>query len=324
MKQIRSNQSRSQPNNFDILLEAAESLTFEPTSYEVQDFLETLNKATRELGNESALEICAEFGESQRRKVRSIIFSLDGSLRRLAHELESVLSSSDLAMAETEGVHHRLTQVQSAGSLDEIKALVEREISDLAKLVATHRRNAKRLRKEYFEELSKMRNRLEEAQEAASTDPLTKLPNRRIHNLTLIRSIQNANPAAPESLALIDLDGFKWINDRYGHAAGDRALIKFAHALYGVFGDESFVARLGGDEFTIIAPYKVSRLARELENFRETMLKIRVDVGKARVRTLPSYGCSGIEPGSRPEQLMAEVDAKMYEFKRAHRPKQAS
>lgn len=93
------------------------------------------------------------------------------------------------------------------------------------------------------------------ALEASQTDYLTKLPNRRygfeLLNQTL-RSTQTRKQAL--SIALIDLDFFKGINDRYGHSAGDSALRQFAETCYANLRAVDTVARIGGEEFLIIFP----------------------------------------------------------------------
>ena len=95
----------------------------------------------------------------------------------------------------------------------------------------------------------------EEAQMLADCDVLTGLPNRRSffremeRNLAVVRARH-----APFDLALIDLDGFKPINDLYGHSVGDHLLIEVAQRLRHTCGYIGFAARMGGDEFAILLP----------------------------------------------------------------------
>jgi len=89
----------------------------------------------------------------------------------------------------------------------------------------------------------------------ASTDPLTGLLNRRAFDIRLEaeRAIAEKNGQA-FSLALIDLNDFKPINDSYGHATGDLLLCEVARRLLDACGDEGQVARMGGDEFAVLVP----------------------------------------------------------------------
>jgi diguanylate cyclase (GGDEF)-like protein len=89
----------------------------------------------------------------------------------------------------------------------------------------------------------------------ADTDELTGLLNRRAFNHRLDVLIHRARlTSTPLSLVELDIDGFKLINDRYGHSAGDAALVAVAGALMHSVREGEFVARIGGEEFAIILP----------------------------------------------------------------------
>jgi len=88
----------------------------------------------------------------------------------------------------------------------------------------------------------------------ANTDPLTGLFNRRALDARLQQEIAAAGPDTCFSVALVDLDGFKPVNDCHGHAAGDVLLCEVGQRLCGAGGDHAVVARLGGDEFAILIP----------------------------------------------------------------------
>jgi diguanylate cyclase len=90
--------------------------------------------------------------------------------------------------------------------------------------------------------------------ELANTDPLTGLLNRRALDIRLDAEVAEAGPDDHFSIALLDLDGFKPVNDRYGHATGDLLLCEIANRLRGVCGADGVVARQGGDEFAILIP----------------------------------------------------------------------
>ena len=88
----------------------------------------------------------------------------------------------------------------------------------------------------------------------AQTDPLTGLANRRLLDDQIAALLRPADRNRPFKLALLDLDGFKPVNDRYGHAFGDRLLCSVADRLRDVIGEDGLVVRQGGDEFAVLIP----------------------------------------------------------------------
>lgn len=88
----------------------------------------------------------------------------------------------------------------------------------------------------------------------AHTDPLTGLANRRALDERIARLIRPGEEEAPFRLALLDLDGFKPVNDRYGHAFGDKLLCSVAERLREAIEPDGLVVRQGGDEFAVLLP----------------------------------------------------------------------
>lgn len=93
-----------------------------------------------------------------------------------------------------------------------------------------------------------------QTRDLAHTDPLTGLANHRALDERIARLIRPGEEAEPFRLALVDLDGFKPINDRYGHAFGDRLLCSVAERLHEAIGEDGLVVRQGGDEFAMLQP----------------------------------------------------------------------
>lgn len=90
--------------------------------------------------------------------------------------------------------------------------------------------------------------------QVADTDPLTGLANRRAFIAELEDVVRSAGRDRPVTLAMVDLDGFKPINDTFGHATGDAVLVQVGERLASAGGEGSFVARIGGDEFALLVP----------------------------------------------------------------------
>jgi diguanylate cyclase (GGDEF)-like protein/PAS domain S-box-containing protein len=147
-------------------------------------------------------------------------------------------------------------------------------------------------------------------------DPLTKLPNRAKFYEAL------AAAGGAYVVMLLDLDGFKAVNDTYGHAAGDELLCITAARLRAALRAEDLVARLGGDEFAIllqgpdICVAVVERVAADICASLETPVALQA----AEVRISASVGISAFAtPAQDAEALVRQADAAMYAVKRSGR-----
>jgi diguanylate cyclase (GGDEF)-like protein len=158
-------------------------------------------------------------------------------------------------------------------------------------------------------------------------DPLTGCYNRRHLNAALLDSEIVRARRYRLSLALImcDMDGFKAINDTYGHHAGDELLRRFAELLQTMTRDAvDTVVRYGGEEFLIILPETRLDGAVELaERMRATFAAQRIDCGDAVLATTASFGVVGADFGAgqaiTPHGLIAAADELMYDAKRGGR-----
>ena len=147
----------------------------------------------------------------------------------------------------------------------------------------------------------------------ASTDPLTGCPNRRAFLERLDGAIAAAGTGGRAAVCLIDLDGFKAVNDRDGHAAGDAALVAVTTALTAVVREEDTVARLGGDEFAVLADVNVTVGADELA---ERLCRAVAIAGRT-CGVTASVGVALVEPSDDVNVLLHRADAAMYRAKSA-------
>jgi diguanylate cyclase (GGDEF)-like protein len=193
--------------------------------------------------------------------------------------------------------------------------------SDLALLETFARHVATSLDRGRLEhDLRQVTELKEELRHQAMHDPLTGLPNR---TLFLDRTQHALHLAARNGLwpavLYIDLDGFKPVNDTYGHEAGDALLRTFAERLQGCLRTADTAARLGGDEFAVLLHGPIDRegVTRVLRRLRDE-LDLPVDLGAARVTTLgASIGVSLGDADTDVDTLIRHADVAMYTAKRS-------
>jgi diguanylate cyclase (GGDEF)-like protein/PAS domain S-box-containing protein len=167
-----------------------------------------------------------------------------------------------------------------------------------------------------IDEITERRKTEQRIAHMAHSDPLTDLPNRAAFNERLAATLKLAEDERRSfAILCMDLDGFKGVNDIYGHAIGDALLCQIADRLRAV-ADDCFIARLGGDEFTLIA---INRTQAELEQLtdrlREALAK-DFNVGEHRLPQLLSVGVA-IFPadGADTKTLLNNADAALYRAK---------
>jgi diguanylate cyclase (GGDEF)-like protein len=145
----------------------------------------------------------------------------------------------------------------------------------------------------------------------AATDSLTGIPNRRAFLDRVTAAVNEAAWGHPTVVCLVDLDGFKAVNDAGGHASGDAALRAIAAALSGAVRETDMVARLGGDEFAVLADVSVSFSGEMLaERLREAVARVGGSTG-----ITASVGVAEVQPGDEVQDLMHRADAAMYRSK---------
>ncbi len=145
----------------------------------------------------------------------------------------------------------------------------------------------------------------------AATDSLTGIPNRRAFLDRVSAAVSDAAWGHPTVVCLVDLDGFKSVNDAGGHAAGDAVLQAVATALGGAVRETDTVARLGGDEFAVLADVSI---AFSGEMLAERLRMAVAGVGGATGVTA-SVGVAEVQPGDDVQDLLHRADAAMYRSK---------
>ncbi|MCM4079750.1 GGDEF domain-containing protein [Actinoplanes sp. TRM88002] len=168
--------------------------------------------------------------------------------------------------------------------------------------------------------VSALREQEEQLRDAALHDPLTGLPNRVLLADRMLQAGLRAarQPGHRFAVLLLDLNGFKAVNDSLGHAAGDVLLIEVARRLTGLLRESDTVARLGGDEFVVLLDgLPTDGAERLVKDSIAARLTEPYAIDGGRVTVGVSIGVALSRDGSDPEGLLREADAAMYRAKLA-------
>jgi diguanylate cyclase len=200
------------------------------------------------------------------------------------------------------------------GLLDDTKTVRDEIQSSRAELA-----EARKKVEAYEARVSQLEHQLSEVSTLVQKDPLTGALNRRgLEQAFRVESARALRYGAPLTLAMMDLDNFKRINDALGHVAGDRALIHFVTTVHATLRPTDLTARSGGEEFAVLFPAcavqdgveAIERLQRELARrpfqFDQQRLTLTFSAGVAQWRT-----------GESLEQLMRRADSGLYQAKKA-------
>ncbi|MGX6608484.1 putative bifunctional diguanylate cyclase/phosphodiesterase [Micromonosporaceae bacterium Da 78-11] len=157
---------------------------------------------------------------------------------------------------------------------------------------------------------------LRDSRERIIADPLTGLANRVGLDQALDRSVRRGEPMA---LLLLDLDGFKLVNDAYGHAAGDVFLAQVGHQLRSSVRSGQVPARIGGDEFAVLLPgiTTTEQTTGVAQRILTTLSGNPVRIDEDTVPVRASIGVALAEPGDDGKALLRHADLAMYHSKRA-------
>ncbi len=206
------------------------------------------------------------------------------------------------------------------------KKAIESELTPLILELLMHIRdikfqNEKFLRRieEQQHMIEELKERLEQAETEANIDYLTNTFNRRSFERALKEAFEEYKKRqALFSLVLIDLDGFKRVNDLYGHSAGDLVLRRIAHLLRQSLRAKDILARWGGDEFAVLMPStRKERAIAVAERLKKAVEDLEVVVEGKKVSLSFSYGVVESEDRfSSLEEMIKEADDLMYKQKK--------
>ncbi|WP_179471315.1 sensor domain-containing diguanylate cyclase [Mycolicibacterium vinylchloridicum] len=169
--------------------------------------------------------------------------------------------------------------------------------------------------------LSERRELIDKLTVLASRDPLAPVANRR-HFLEVFRSAADRSwrTGDPASVLVVDIDDFKVINDRFGHAVGDAVIVMVGRHCAAIAGGSERAGRLGGEEFALIlVDTGIDDAAHMAERLRGLIAADHVEAAQGRASVTVSIGVAELIPGHRVEQALDMADAALYAAKSAGR-----
>jgi len=227
------------------------------------------------------------------------------------------------------------SSVQEAADLDSLKQVLESHLEGLLGTMDEHQQQRDQREQEVAARLKGLaervanmeqeaqgyREHLEVQRQKALVDPLTGLPNRAAWSERLDHEVnawhQRGNSL---SLAMLDLDHFKRINDGYGHLAGDKVLKIIANVLRKRLRPNDFIARFGGEEFVLLMPdSSLSDALAVGEVLRAAIAACPFHFKGEPVTITVSMGVAQLQPGERSELALKRADEALYRAKAAGR-----
>ncbi len=163
--------------------------------------------------------------------------------------------------------------------------------------------------------------RYRQAETSATTDYLTGLPNARSLFLQLDAELSRSRRSKqPMTVLTMDLDGFKQVNDRFGHLEGNRVLRAIGAGLKSVCREYDLVARMGGDEFVLVLPgARAGELTSRLEQLRTVISQVSQEMFSGDLLSISIGTAYYPEDGADAEELLSVADRRMYSEKHSHR-----
>ena len=286
------------------LAEIAARLPEEPTP---DSLTRDAKKAVEELGEWGAR--AAEYHKKKTAEVKEILVTLAATA--------DVIAERDNRYA---GQFGDLTgSLKAVANLDDLSRMRESILSSASKLSVYVERLTQENEKSVSllrTELAKYQSRLDDVERLAAQDELTGVSNRRYAEGQIEARIEKALPFC---LLLLDLNGFKQVNDRYGHAAGDEVLKQFAGRLRSALRNSDVVARWGGDEFVAVLDCDEVQAASRIVSIHKKLAsgyQIEGTAGPIWITLTAALGCAVWRTGDTMTALLERADEAMYLEKR--------
>jgi diguanylate cyclase (GGDEF)-like protein len=214
----------------------------------------------------------------------------------------------------------RFKQMERLDDIRELKRELSMEISSLERAVETRKQKDRAAMDALSRRVETLQDDLGKAEARAALDPLTKLYNRESFAGALDRMMADASRSGGAmTLAMLDIDHFKRINDEHGHPVGDRVLLCMAEWLRKAVRDQDVVARYGGEEFAVLLGIDIrqaeDRFTSVLANIAARSYDYSDGDVQRSIRFTASCGLAQYTEGDSPADLVTRADQALYDAK---------
>lgn len=268
-----------------------------------------------------------------------VIQSLHNSLGTLSTEVNDSIVQSQQNFTARQSGHQAMREqlgsmedaLEQSESFEKLKADAQRHLLALESSLNEQEQADKDQQAALIDLLTSMQGKLEHLQKqtqvyrkklaeqiiSSQTDTLTQLPNRQAYNERLLKEWHKAHAESlPLAIAVIDIDHFKSINDRFGHAAGDKTLQAVARHILNHCRKDGFVARWGGEEFVVILPGLTEELlTQRLESIRQSLADKPFKFRQEKVSITASLGGTTKHDNDTPQAMFDRADSHLYRAK---------
>jgi diguanylate cyclase len=255
--------------------------------------------------------------------------SLDEAREALKKMMSTFVDRLSVLAEDAGEYHERLSgyaaRIERADNIADLSGLVVEVMQDTRSVQADLARSRDELlesrvkAQDYEQQVRKLEAEMAELSDRLHEDPLTELLNRRGFGQAFDAEVARAERHdRPLCLALLDVDNFKHLNDRFGHQAGDRALVHLANVLRASIRPTDVIARYGGEEFVIVLPDTSIEAAAGVMARVQRNLTRRIFLNNhERVLITFSAGVAQRTSGEGQDDLLARADRALYEAKQA-------
>jgi diguanylate cyclase len=239
----------------------------------------------------------------------------------MARTAESVGERDQRCAQQINAVTVRLKGIANLEDLTEIRESIKKSAAELKVSIDRMSAEGKAAIDQLKAEVTHYQTRLEEAETMASRDPLTGVRSRPWVEGQIEQALQGQ---APFSVAILDLDKFKQVNDEYGHLVGDELLKQFAAKMRSVCRVTDTTGRWGGDEFILLLHCRLQEARAQIDRMREWVCvnyTLQGNAAPVKLRVHASIGVAERQPGETMKELIDRADAEMYREKAVARAK---